>query len=142
MNFAHLLGRKSKTVAAVLASTFDESPTINDVDDELRIEFPTTGIEFLFSPEDKLHTVFFFAKGDYRSSGFTGNLPCGIDFSTSQRVVREKVGEPNEFSIGGTRTILGVASPWDAFIVENFRLHVRYSEDHQSIKQISISMVA
>ena len=141
MHYSSLLGLDPDSPVVEMFLKEFKGEKIWSQDQELNERFCTiagAGIELLFDASGKLCTIFFFFGGSPDYMRFQGPLPEDLRISMSQRQVRDKLGQPNE-SGGGITFLKESISPWDKFLREEYALHIAYSNNLDSIAQVSIS---
>ncbi len=88
----------------------DVEPEISKYDDNYFYIFRSKGIDFSFSTSDTLKAIFLFSESADNHRQFQEQIPYGITFNDTRKVVEEKLGPPDNLGGGG---VISFYSNWD-----------------------------
>ena len=87
-----------------------------------------------------LNSIFLYGYGNKNMQAFTGKLPLDLKFEMSREAVRLQLGTPDWSIEGGGKGILAATNLADKWLTKSGEgIRIEYSEDHKSIKHVSIA---
>lgn len=109
------------------------------IGDESYVELLGLGVSMVLPDGETIATVQLHGEGNEGYSRFSGEIPAGISFAMSRDQVRNLLGFPVQSGDGGHVVLLGHRPAWDAYKIDEQRLHIEYSDDNESIGLITVS---
>lgn len=91
-------------------NTLDESPKISRHLDRYFYIFKDIGIDFSFTETDTIQAIFLYSEGADDRRQFNGQLPFGISFGDTRKIVERKIGPPDE---NNGNDIINFYSTWN-----------------------------
>lgn len=109
------------------------------IDDESYVELLGLGVSMVLPDGETIAAVQLHSENHEGYSQFSGEIPAGISFAMNRGQVRNLLGLPVQSGGGGNVVLLGPRPAWDAYKIDEYRLHVEYADDNNSIRLITIS---
>jgi hypothetical protein len=137
--YVSLLDQEWSLVAgSPLVTSLGESAVEQTIADRVYIEFPRSGLSFVSMLDRRITTIQFYggSRDGYRQ--FSNHMPFGLHFRHSRETVHRIFGRPDESGGGGSIPHLGVAPKWDRYDKSDYRLHLQYSDECDSITLLSL----
>ena len=88
----------------------DTEPEISKYGDKYYYVFESKGIDFSFTNSDTLQAIFLYSESSDNHRQFQSDIPFGISFNDTRKVIEEKLGPPDRNVGGGVINFYGV---WD-----------------------------
>lgn len=134
-----LVGKKLSDVggAGIFQKTNMPEPEL--IGDESYVELLDLGVSMVLPDGETIAAVQLHDENHEGYSRFSGEIPAGISFVMSRQQVRNLLGLPVQSGDGGHVVMLGHRPAWDAYKIDEQRLHIEYSDDNESIGLITVS---
>jgi hypothetical protein len=139
MNPLSLLGHHWDThdLQAFFAAIREE-PEISTAEDRTYYQFKGRGFSLLVDDRLVLSCIHLYSEGLEGYCEYADELPCGLHFAHSRRVIRERLGTPSQSGEGEMIDFFGKCPPWDRYQMLDRTVHCQYAADEQRIVLISI----
>jgi hypothetical protein len=133
-----LLGKDLKDPDVIsFIEKLGEPPEFITLDEEVHIAFKQSGISFLTDSESRLTTIFLYGNNNEGFSNYAGTLPHNLNFSLTQKEVRQALGPPSKS--GRFSDILNpeLLIIWDRYS-DTYTLHLGYDSVEHRITMITL----
>ena len=96
------------------------------------------GLGFVHEADGRINTTFLYAENFQSASECVLELPFGLEFGLTRAEVREVMGSPVESGGGSTSQGCERAKEWDAYLVDEVRIHFEFSLDDSGIDLVTL----
>jgi hypothetical protein len=137
-----VLGKKVKEIQDTADFRGVSVPVPELIGDEYYIEIPSIGVSMVLPDGETVTAIHLHAENHEGYSQYQGEIPTGILFSMSREQVRKILGAPIQYSDGRKVLLLGERPAWDAYIINDLKIHFEYAENTDSIGLVTLSTMS
>lgn len=128
----------SEVLGSPLIKSLGELPKYLKIEDRVYVEFRESGLSLLVHQDERVGTIHFYRENIDSYSEFKMDLPLGIRFSDSRRVIRERLGPP--IASGGSiiMDIGGLIPAWDLYEKQGATVNIQYNTLEDGVDLVTI----
>ena len=134
-----LLGLRYEQLASSNVLRGVELPELERIEDRSYLSVLSSGISFVFLDNETVGAIQLHAQDHEDFIGYAEPLPENLSFNMSRAEVRRLLGEPNQHGEEQEVIFLGKKPAWDAFLIDDVKIHLEYNFSESQIQLITIT---